>query len=62
MSKFPYSAAFEELKPLLLDMLPVMDNLLYNVQRQGKISFYVSNQTGQGVLYVPLIGHYFIDR
>jgi hypothetical protein len=25
-----------------LDMLPAMDNLLYNVQRQGKISFYVS--------------------
>ncbi len=23
-------------------LLPVMDNLLYNIQRQGKISFYVS--------------------
>ena len=23
-------------------MLPSLDNLLYNVQRQGKISFYVS--------------------
>ena len=23
-------------------LLPVMDTLLYNIQRQGKISFYVS--------------------
>jgi hypothetical protein len=22
-------------------LLPIMDNLLYNIQRQGKISFYV---------------------
>ena len=25
-------------------MLPAMDNILYNVQRQGKISFYVCPQ------------------
>ena len=24
--------------------LPIIDNLLYNVQRQGKISFYVRKQ------------------
>lgn len=24
-----------------MSTLPVMDNILYNVQRQGKISFYV---------------------
>jgi hypothetical protein len=24
-----------------MQLLPVLDNLLYNVQRQGKISFYV---------------------
>jgi 2-oxoisovalerate dehydrogenase E1 component alpha subunit len=26
-------------------MLPIVDNILYNVQRQGKISFYVGRTT-----------------
>ena len=25
-----------------MQLLPALDNILYNVQRQGKISFYVS--------------------
>ena len=28
-----------------MSQLPIIDNLLYNVQRQGKISFYVSCYT-----------------
>lgn len=26
-----------------MNLLPTMDNVLYNVQRQGKISFWVSD-------------------
>ena len=37
-----------------MSQLPIIDNLLYNVQRQGKISFYVScytyEQTNLGIL------------
>ena len=31
-----------------MSVLPIMDNILYNVQRQGKISFYV-RQTGSSL-------------
>lgn len=32
-----------------MSQLPIIDNLLYNVQRQGKISFYVSRYTYQQI-------------
>jgi 2-oxoisovalerate dehydrogenase E1 component alpha subunit len=35
-----------------MQLLPALDNVLYNVQRQGKISFYVSVQHKSGSISV----------
>lgn len=40
-----------------MQLLPTLDNLLYNVQRQGKISFYVSRR----VLSMISVLTYLID-
>ena len=37
-------------------LLPTLDNVLYNVQRQGKISFYVRQ-----VFILPTSSHLLLD-
>ena len=34
-----------------MQLLPALDNVLYNIQRQGKISFYVSTNVTSFVVY-----------